>query len=508
MNISYYFKKLITTPLKTLLSIDYIKYFLTGAVYTLGFSPFNYSVFTLISLALLYGYLLRLSLKQSIKAGFFYGVGLFSMGVSWVIISIHDYGQLNYFISFLITLLFIVYLSCFPVLSSILFKWLEIKSSPLLSSFLFSTTWIIGEYVRATLFTGFPWLLAGTSQTVTPLKYLAPIIGIYGLGFIVCLSAAFFTNSFRNIGPKRFAFLIAFVLIIISPTFLKNLHWTKLSTKPVRLAVIQSNLSMRDKWDETLFWNIIKHYQESTYKYLDKDLIVMPESAIPLPITYVKNILNNIHEKAQEAKTSVMLGILQESNTSSEYYNSLLALGNGQGKYAKRHLVPFGEYIPQSVKFITRWLMLPPPGLKPGAIHQPLIQINGIPVASLICYEIAYPTLLRQQMPQAHWIISISDNGWFGHSFASYQQLQMAQMLSLQTGRYQVLANNDGLSSVINPSGDIEDHLPAFQPGILESKLFSATGTTPWIIWGDSPLLFFCLIILIFALLLKFKRKP
>ena len=108
-------------------------------------------------------------------------------------------------------------------------------------------------------------------------------------------------------------------------------------------------------------------------------------------------------------------------------------------------------------------------------------------------------------MPVAQWIVSISDNGWFGRSLASYQQLQMAQVLSLITGRYQIVVNNDGLSSVINNYGDIVDGLPPFSSGILQSEVFPAEGSTPWIVWYDYPVLIFCSFFLVFILILRIR---
>jgi apolipoprotein N-acyltransferase len=122
-------------------------------------------------------------------------------------------------------------------------------------------------------------------------------------------------------------------------------------------------------------------------------------------------------------------------------------------------------------------------------------------IATLICYELAYSDLLRKQLPLAKWIVSISDAGWFGHSLAMYQQLQMAQVRSVETARYQVVANNDGLSSIIDTQGKIKSSLPAFTKGILKAEVISATGTTPWVYFGNSPILFLCLFIVLFSAL-------
>ncbi len=484
----------------------YFKVCLAGLLFPLGFSPYNYPGMTILSLAFFYAFLLRTHLKEAFICGFLYGLCLYGFGVSWVIISIHDYGSLNYFLSVLITFLFVAYLSLYPAVAGLAFRAINPANKPFIPSLSFAALWILSEVARSNLMTGFPWLLAGTSQTDSPLRYLAPLIGNYGVGFITCLAAAFLANSMRNIGKIRYVYMICFVLLLIAPEGLKYVEWTKTSNKPVSVAVIQANLSMRDKWDEALFWKLLEHYQSKTYGLMGNDLIVMPESAIPVPRNYIEDFLKPISQKAKSTKTAIILGILQHDDShKKQYNNAIITLGQAKGHYAKQHLVPFGEYIPAAFKFINKLLLLPEPELLPGKIKQHLIKIGHIPIASLICYEIAYPSLLREQMPKAQWIVSVSDNGWFGHSLASYQQLQMARMLSLQTGRFQVVANNDGLSSVINPLGEIIASLPAFQSGVLTSQVYSVKGSTPWIKWGDFPVLILCFLIILLSILLKIK---
>lgn len=494
----------------TSIRVGYLKFLLLliiGLMGPLGFAPFHMPGFMILSLALLFTNLKNCTRKHGFYLGFFYGLGYFGFGVSWVIVSIHDYGQLNYLCSALVTLIFVMYLSLFPALVAYFFKTLEFKQHRLGSVILFSVLWCLSEYLRATLFSGFPWLLAGTTLIDTPIRYLTPLLGIYGLSLFCVFISAFLTLVVQDRSSKRYMYIIIFVLMIITPNFFKNINWTQMQQDPITIGAVQANLSMRDKWDETLFWNLLKLYENAINKLLGKQLIILPESAIPLPASYLDKYLHQLNEKALKANSGLMLGILQPTNDSEvNYYNSIITLGDAKGKKLKRQLVPFGEYIPKPLVAINRWLNLPEPNLVPGKKRQSLIKIANHPIASLICYEIAYPPVLREQMPKAQWIVSISDNGWFGHSLASYQQLQMAQILSLLTGRYQVVVNNDGLSSVINAQGDIVDTLPPFSSGILESSIYAAEGTTPWIIWNEYPTLIFCALFLIFILIAQYRR--
>lgn len=484
--------------------VNYIKYtlvFIAGLLGPLGFAPFHLPGLTLLGLSFLFSQILNTTAKKSAVLGFVYGLGYFGLGVSWVIISIHDYGQIDYFSAGLITLAFIVYLALFPALVALLFKLLQPKRSTLGGVILFSILWCLSEYVRSYFMTGFPWLLIGTSQIDTPLRYLAPLFGIHGLSLLCAFAATLLTYSIRTDHFKRYYYLIAFMSIMLSPSLLQSIQWTEVKKEPISVGAVQANLSMRDKWDETLFWNLLKYYEQATDKLMGKKLIIWPESAVPLPARYLEEYLNQLHDKALKANSALILGILQPTdNNESNYYNSIMSLGHATGQHNKHRLVPFGEYIPQPFVKINRWLGLPEPNILPGKNNQQLMAIFNHPIASLICYEIAYPNLLRQQLPQSQWIVSISDNGWFGRSLASYQQLQMSQMLSLLTGRYQVVVNNDGLSSVVNTSGDIVEGLQPFSPGILQGEIFEAEGATPWVIWGDQPVLIFCFVGLMFIL--------
>ena len=504
---------LIATTLfnKTTQSIRYlfiVRSLLTGLLIPLGFSPFHLPGLAIVSLALLFIQLRDKTSKQSFFIGFFFGLGFLSLGVSWVHVSIHQYGHLNIILSAFITFIFISYLAIFPALAALCYQKIALKnklnctqcviaSSRLFNCFLFSSLWCLSEFLRANVMGGFPWLLIGFGQIDTPLRYFLPLFGVYGVSFIACFAATLLACGMKATRSKRYFWIIPFIILMVSPSLLKSIQWTSIRSTPISVGVIQANLSMRDKWDESLFWALLEQYQRYIEQLVGKkQIIVMPESAIPVPINYVSDFLDNLDHQANQNKSAILLGIPQPTSVdSSAYYNTLTTLGSAQGRYLKQHLVPFGEFIPKPFQAISDWLALPVANLKSGHHHQSLITVHDHPVATLICYELAYPNLLRLQLPQAEWIVSISDDGWFGHSLAMHQQLQMAQVLSLQTGRFQIVANNDGLSSIINSDGQIISSLPAFSSGILESEITPATGATPWVRFGDRPVLMVSMLI-------------
>lgn len=473
---------------------------LSGMLLVLGFAPFHLPGLAILSLALLFLQLRHKTIKQSFVIGFFFGIGFFSLGVSWVHISIHEYGHLNSLVSAFITLLFISYLAIFPGLAALCYRLLS-TTNIFFNSLLFAGIWCIAEWLRAHFMGGFPWLLVGFGQIDTPIRYILPMLGVYGASFFASFAAALLACGMQVASHKRHRWIVAFVMILISPFLLKPIQWTSIHSNPISIGIVQANLSMRDKWDESLFWNLLQQYDHYINQLIGKkQVIIMPESAIPVPVNYVSDFLDAWDNQANLNNSAILFGIPKPASADAvSYYNTLTTLGVAKGTYLKQHLVPFGEFIPKPFQAISDWLAIPVANLKAGRPHQSLITVNDTKIATLICYELAYPSLLRQQLPEAQWIVSISDDGWFGHSLAMHQQLQMAQVLSLQTGRFQVVANNDGLSSVINANGRIISSLPAFSSGVLESTIQPATGSTPWVVLGDSPMLFLSLCLLLLS---------
>ncbi|KTC65860.1 apolipoprotein N-acyltransferase (plasmid) [Legionella adelaidensis] len=483
-----------------------IPFFLAGLIVPLGFAPFHFPGLSILGVGILFYLLQSPTLKFNFLSGFLFGFAYFGLGVSWVYVSIRVYGHIHPLLSFFITLLFIFLQSFYIGLVTLFFRKIYRNIPFLFSCVVFSAIWCLGEFLRATILSGFPWLLLGFSQIETPLRFMIPVVGIYGVSFLACLTATFFVGGVQKGRSHKYIYTLAALFILLGPALL-NKSWTTVASEPQKIGIIQANLSMRDKWDETIFWRLLKTYSRKIQELIaDNDIIVLPESAFPVPPSYIADFLDELDKQAKQLDTSVLIGIPQAANMAeTAYFNTMIALGNAEGTYLKQHLVPFGEYIPLIFQRLNDWLGLPSSNMQPGKSHQKPILVKERPIASLICYELAYPSLLRKQLPDAQWIASISDDGWFGHSFAMYQQLQMAQALSLQTGRYQVLANNDGLSSVINDKGEIVASLPAFKSKTLQASLYPAFGSTPWVYYGDGPVLLSCCFIIGLAVFSSYK---
>jgi apolipoprotein N-acyltransferase len=474
-----------------------IKAILAGMLLVLSFAPFHLPGLSFISLAYLFFLIQKRSARASFFIGFCFGLGFFGLGVSWLFVSIRNYGHLNGVIAASLTGLFITYLALYQGLMAYLYQYLKPRTVGLWAIILFSTLWCGNEILRATVFGGFPWLILGWGQIDSPLGQLLPLVGVLGVSWITCFLSGLLALAFMHTAKTRMIYLLIFVGALMTPSYLSHIAWSQPGSSVLSVGVIQANLSMRDKWDEQLFWKILNYYQDGVQHLLDQDIIVLPESAIPLPSHFVGDYLARLDEQARLTHTAILLGIPQSSTEDdSVFFNSLIGLGEAQGYYRKQHLVAFGEFIPAILMNLNQWLNLPTPNMLPGNTQQPLMTLRKHAFATLICYELAYPELLRQQLPEAEWIVSLSDDGWFGHSFAIYQHLQMAQVLSKQSARFQIVSNNDGLSSIINTSGEITASLPAFQDGLLRSFLQPSYGVTPWVQYGNRPL--YVLMLLVF----------
>lgn len=483
-----------------------LPYMIAGLLLPLSFSPFHLPGVAFISVAWL---MIRLNKDPyPFAGGFFFGIAFFGFGISWIYNSVHQYGHLPPVIAFVITFLFVSYLALYPAVTAWCYHKLKSPiASPLYHGTIFAALWTLSEWVRGHLFTGFPWLQLGFGQIDSPLAKLIPIIGVYGTTFVAVFISGLVASLFVYQGLKRMFVQISLVIFLLSLYLWQPNTKTKPFDTPLSVGVIQANLSMRDKWDESYFWHLIGYYQKAIYKLLGNDLIILPESAIPVPAEMIEDEINTFDIMAKKTGSALLLGIPQEDKDDQQrYYNSLTVLGQGQGIYQKQQLVPFGEYLPKPFSFLSDWGPLASANMLPGNSKQPLPVVKNKPFAVLICYELAYDHLLRNQLPEAQWLVSISDDGWFGYSLAPFQQQQIAQVRSLQTGRYQIMANNDGLSSVIDSKGTINATLPAFSAGILIKSIYPTVGMTSWVIWGNWPILIICLLIISSATLIQARH--
>jgi apolipoprotein N-acyltransferase len=463
---------------------------LAGTAMAMAFAPLNYFALAWVSPLILLYLCLQVPPRLASYYGWLFGLGFFTLGISWIYIAIHDYGHAHPVLAAILTLLLVLYcaayiaLTCYLVARFCRFNlWAAIIG--------FAAIWALAEYVRSYLLTGFPWLLLGYSQINSPLSGLIPILGDYGLSFyLLCMSGsvlALINKSSRLLASLALAVLASLAALSYHKT------WTQPTpdNKPLRVALVQGNVPQHLLWLRETMTDIYQTYLQLTQPHWQTDLIIWPESAIPTTTSYAQPLLTQLHKLANANQTGLMLGITTRAAKSTGYYNTLLGLGAVHGHYYKYHLVPFGEYLPalpgltRIINALTQFI----PNTLAGSAKQMPLQFRNIQLAPFICYEVAYPDRFLANLPQAGLLISISNDAWYNRSFARIQHLQIAQFRALQTGRYFLFSTNDGITAIIQPDGQLQSTLPSWQTLTLTGTVQAMTGATPWVRIGNLPII-------------------
>lgn len=490
--------------------LPYILCLCSGALLTTAFAPFYGWPVAMLAVMVLAWQQQLCSTKRAALLGYVFGFGFFSTSVSWVYISIHVYGNTNIFFSALLTLAFVAILACFVGIQGLLLGFLFPRASTVKLLVGFPSTWVISEWLRSWVLTGFPWVLLGYSQTNSPLKGLAPLIGVYGVSFIVCLLGCLLLMLLKQ--RFRYGFTIFSILLILGASYLFSWqHWTYPIGKPLSVSLLQGNVPQSLKWSEEEVEENKTLYRSMTLPHLQDNLIVWPESAITAPPWYVEDYLRTLSQETKQHNSTLIAGLpINDPDTPSIYYNGLIALGAGQGTYLKRHLVPFGEYVPLEswLRKLNGFFDLPMSDVTAGPRRQPLITAGSVQIAAFICYEIAYAKLVYPGSLASNLLLTISDDTWFGRSVAPYQHLQIGQWRALETGRPLLFASNSGTTAIVNAQGKITQILPLFVKASLDGSLQPMTGVTPIMEYGQAPILW-CIIGLlgVSAFLLRRKQR-
>lgn len=477
-----------------------------GALTVAGFAPLEIFALPVLALALL----MRLwraaaSPRAAGALGFAWGLGFFLTGVSWVYVSLHDVGGMAAPLALTATALFCAYLALFPALAGALFRWLIVKptptdataGTPIRLALLAAACWTLAEVLRGHLLTGFPWLAIGDSQTPpSPLAGFAPLIGSEGVGFLLVGIAALL--AFSSVTPPRALLALTLSsLVCLAGWQLRSIAWTQATGEPLRVSLLQGNVPQGIKWDPERLNLSLDTYLRLAQAHA-ADLVVLPETALPLFLDQVPpSVLSRLSSQGE-----ALLGIAVRDGAGG-YLNAAVALplepdGSWRG-YAKRHLVPFGEFIPPGFGWFFALVRIPMSDFTAGAAHQPPITLAGQRVAVNICYEDLFGDLLREALPEATLLVNLSNTAWFGRSLAQAQHLQIARLRALETGRPMLRATNTGMTAAIAPDGQVSAMLPPFELGALQVELRGYQGLTPYARWGDSPLLLLTALILALA---------
>ncbi|MDQ5899492.1 MAG: apolipoprotein N-acyltransferase [Pseudomonadota bacterium] len=478
---------------------------IVGGLLAFAFAPLGIYPLAIFSPALLFLLWLNSSAQRAFILGLLFGIGFYGVGVSWVFISIHEFGHTSLFLASLITGLFIFILALFTAIQGFLVNRFYPSNTLMKLYLIFPSSWALTEWVRSWIFTGFPWLLLGTSQVNTPLSGYAPLFGVYGLTFLVALTASLFLtvfcpllNKYFNcqLDLKNFHYyrpLFAVLGLWVLGYLLHFISWTHIQGKPIQISLVQANIPQEIKWEPAYQKASLIHYQQLTQAHWNSRLIIWPEAAIPLLQNQAEPFLKQLDRQAKQHKTTLIAGIPIQKGF--QYYNGMLALGLDHATYYKQRLVIFGEYLPWWILWahgLLNLLDIPMSSFSPGPNNQPIFRVANVNLGTFICYEIAYSHLVRQALKKnAQLLLTINDDAWFGHSFALAQHLQIGQFQALATGRYLAFLSNTGLTAIVTPKGKIIAKLPPFETGVLTSSVYKSVGFTPWVYLGDGSIIIF-----------------
>lgn len=475
-----------------------------GLLVTLSLAPFNYWPLGIVSCALLAWTLRDLTPAQSAWRGWFYGLGLFGAGASWVYVSIHVYGNASVPLALSLMTLFTMGLAAlFTVIPFYLYGRF-LRNLPLGSTLGFAALLVLAEWLRSWLLTGFPWLYLGYGHLDTMLSGWAPVASVMSISFIIALTGATITQSLCD---KRLSqpMAVCCALLWLAGSGLKTIQWTQPSHQPpIKVALIQANIDQAIKWNRDQYQPTLQLYETlSQPHWPETDIIIWPEAAIPGYYRQAKGFLSYMEDIATEHNTTLITGIPTQQNTNSDekpaYYNSVMAFGSGSGIYHKQRLVPFGEYVPLEnlLRGLIDFFDLPMSAFSAGTAKQPLLRAANVTLSPSICYEVVYGDLVSSTTPEADLLLTISNDAWFGDSIGPIQHMEMAQMRALETGRYMIRATSNGISAFVNDKGHIVKRSQQFTREVLVGEVKVMQGATPYALTGSLPIVFLCFIICI-----------
>lgn len=447
---------------------DWLWVMLSGALTALAFPRLSLSVLAWVSLIPLFYVLSRRTPGQSFFLSLLAGIVFYGILLFWIPSVPAHYGHLSSTVSLLIYLALIICLGLFWGLFGLLFARIRTRYRGL-AFILAPFIWVGVEYLLTFVLTGFPWGLLGYTQYRNlPLIQSATVAGVFGLSFLLVLVQSLFV--FSLLLKKRAPFFIGLAVVLLAQGagFL-TLSKVNPTAESFQAGVIQGNVSSEIDWNQATSEqaaDLFNRHVSLTRQALQQGarLVVWPEFSVPLcfscPDPLYQNFKYSLVRLAASNKATLLLGSIETTSPEENprYFNSALCLSpdGGISQYSKMHLVPFGEYVPYPglfswVKRMTRAIGQITPG-RAYVLHP----YAGVKFGSPICYEIVFPDLVRRFVKNgANFIVTITNDGWYGRSWAPGQHFAIAALRAVENRRFLLRAATTGISGIVDPYGRI-----------------------------------------------------
>jgi apolipoprotein N-acyltransferase len=483
---------------------------LAGTLFPAAFAPFAAWYLAPLVVAILFG-LWNTQPREAAWRGFWFGIGAFAAGTYWLYHSIHTIGGAPLPVSLLLMGGLVVLMAAWVAAAG----YAAARLRPGMSRWAWAcgvapALWVLIEWLRGWVLTGFPWLSMGYGMVDGPLQDWAPLIGVYGASLVAALGAGVLAVLISGRGRDRWMAAGIGVVLVIATAVLHGHAWTAPAGSALRVALVQGAIPQAMKWLPGEREATLDLYTRMTLALGEQDLIIWPEAAVPVPDNLVRDYLAEMGALARARGWQLLIGILTYDEKADEYRNSLLAIAEPPGVYHKRHLVPFGEFFPVP-EFIRHWMRmanLPYQDIEPGAARQAPLRAGNVALAPTICYEDAYGAEQLGFFPEVQMLVNVSNDAWFGDSIAPHQHLQIARMRALETGRYMLRSTNTGITAIIDERGRITRQLPQFEAAVLTGVVRPFTGATPYVRTGDWPVVILCAAIVAIAVVRRSQKPP
>ena len=452
----------------------------------------------------------QLSTQRYFSISFVFSLSMLIATIHWVYVSMDLFGGMPKIVSIFLIILLCAYLAIYPTIA----LWASTRflyvSNTLRYLLLIPVFWLISDWLRGFVLTGFPWAYLGYSHIDTPLIGFAPIFGVQGVTLAIIIICGALTLLIQR---RKVLLNISIIgLLVITGYFLQKPQYTERQPE-IMVSLVQGNIDQNEKWKkDQLYPSLFKYLDLSETGFDDQEeLIIWPESAIAALEVEMQSFLQPLSNELAAKNKTLITGIIDYNLTSKEFFNSIIMLGNtasGHGyalqnnnRYQKHQLLPIGEFVPfeEILRPLAPYFNLPMSSFQRGDEVQVNLQNGQTSFASALCYEIAFPEMLRKNISeQTGVLLTISNDAWFGDSIGPDQHLQIARMRAIEFARPVLRGTNNGITAIFDANGTELGRLEKNIAAVLSHKVQPTYGETPYQRFGSYPLYLYCLLVLIY----------